>query len=99
MRSRPDLAPGAAGDEVLPLGVKRIPVGIGAVDPAIAQNLAAGVGATAVTLLVVHRFAPLLITDPSRAKIPAPHWCKPPPARHWKYSPPPATPAARPGSR
>src|SRR5262249_53570525 len=41
MRSRPDLAPGAAGDEVLPLGVKRIPVGIGAVDPGIAQNLAA----------------------------------------------------------
>src|SRR5262249_12426030 len=54
MRSRPDLAPGAAGDEILPLGVKRIPVGIGAIDPGIAQNLAAGVGAASVTLLVVH---------------------------------------------
>src|SRR5215471_7281152 len=97
MRSRPDLAPGAAGDEILPLGVKRTPVGIGAIDPGIAQNLAAGVGAASVTLLVVHRFAPLLITDPWRAKIPAPHWCKLPPARHWKYARRRAARAVRPG--
>src|SRR5262249_57231200 len=58
MRSRPDLAPGAAGDEILPLRVKRSPVGVGAVDPGIAQNLAAGVGATSVTLLVVHCLDP-----------------------------------------
>src|SRR6266508_6384768 len=62
MRSRPDLAPGAAGDEILPLGVEGIPVGIGAIDPGIAQNLAAGVGAASVTLLVVHRFAPLKVS-------------------------------------
>src|SRR5262249_45623347 len=65
MRSRPYLAPGAASDKVLPLGVKRIPVGIGAIDPGIAQNLAAGVGAASVTLLVVHRFAPLKVSEVS----------------------------------
>jgi hypothetical protein len=67
MWSRPDLAPGAAGDEILPLGVERIPIGIGAIDPGIAQNLAAGVGAASVTLLVVHRFAPL--KNPSTALV------------------------------
>src|SRR5215467_10149605 len=67
MRSRPDFAPGAAGDEVLPLGVKRIPVGIGAVDPGIAQNLAAGVGAASVTLLVAHGLAPRLRSRTPRA--------------------------------
>src|SRR5262249_3430275 len=65
MRSRPDLPTRAEGDEILPLGVKRIPVGIGAIDPGIAQNLAAGVGAASVTLLVVHRFAPLKISEVS----------------------------------
>src|SRR5262249_44795592 len=67
MRSRPDLAPGAARDEILPLGVKRIPVGIGAVDPGIAQNLAAGVGATSVTLLLAHGLAPRLRSRTPRA--------------------------------
>src|SRR6266498_1831587 len=60
MRSRPDLAPGAAGDEILPLGVEGIPVGIGPIDPGIAQNLTAGLRAASVTLLVGHRFAPRL---------------------------------------
>src|SRR5262249_4610164 len=67
MRSRPDLAPGAAGDEILPLGVERIPVGIGAIDPGIAQNLAAGVGAASVTLLVAHGLAPRLRSRTPRA--------------------------------
>src|SRR5262249_61921255 len=42
MRARPHFAPGAAGDEILPLGIERIPAGLRAVDPGIAQNLAAG---------------------------------------------------------
>src|SRR6266511_3692457 len=57
MRPRPDLAPGAAGDEILPLGVERIPVCLGPIDPGIAQNLTAGLRAASVTLVVVHRFA------------------------------------------
>ena len=45
MRARPDLAPGAAGDEILPLGVEGGLVGVGPIDPGSAQDLAARIRA------------------------------------------------------
>src|SRR5262249_36185134 len=58
MRSRPHLAPGAAGDEILPPGIERVAAGMRSVAPGIAQNLAAGGRAAPVTLVVSHLSAP-----------------------------------------
>src|SRR5262249_31491960 len=54
MPSLPPLAPGAAGDEILSLGIDRVAAGLRAVAPGIAQNLAAGGRPAPITLLVVH---------------------------------------------
>jgi hypothetical protein len=61
MRSRPDLAPGGAGDEFLKFGIQRRLLGVGAVDPDIAQHLAALRHAFFVTFFLVHRCRPLTL--------------------------------------
>jgi hypothetical protein len=60
MWPRPNFAPGTAGDEILPLGVERIPVSLGAIDPGMTQNLAADARAASVTLVLGHRSAPAI---------------------------------------
>ena len=54
MRPRPDLAPGVAGDEVLEFLVERGLLRVGAIDPFVAQYLAALGHAALVAVLVVH---------------------------------------------
>src|SRR5262249_24953501 len=54
--------PGAAGDEILPLGVERVAAGLRAVDPGIAQNLAAGGRAAPGTLVVSPLSPPPLVS-------------------------------------
>ena len=54
MRTRPDLAPGGTGDEILELRVKGRLLRVGAIDPLIAQDLAALGHAAFVAFLFVH---------------------------------------------
>src|SRR5262245_29622236 len=60
MRPRPYLRPGAAGDEILPLGIEVGAACGGTVDPGVAEDLAASIVAASVPLLVIHRAAPLV---------------------------------------
>src|SRR6516225_11803528 len=53
MRSRPDLAPGVTGDQVLEFGVERISVGDRFVDPGVTENLATPRHAAVAALLIV----------------------------------------------
>src|SRR5665213_1579052 len=55
MRPRPHLAPGIAGDQLLEFLVEWCFLGIGAVDPFMAQHLAALGHALVVAFLLVHR--------------------------------------------
>src|SRR5207253_2606392 len=54
MRTGPDLTPGVTRDQVLEIGIERIPAGDRLVDPGIAEHLAALDHALVAALLVVH---------------------------------------------
>jgi hypothetical protein len=62
----PDLAPGAAGDEILKLGIEGVAVGISAIDPRVSQDFSARLRALSVALLVVHCVAPRVRGQESR---------------------------------
>ena len=66
--TRPHLAPGAAGDEILPFGGEGGLAGIGPIDPGVAQDLAARIRAALVAFLVVHCFAPRQNNDGPRGR-------------------------------
>src|SRR5689334_15449898 len=102
MRTRPDLAPDVARDQVLEFGIKR---GLGRrllVDPRRTQHLAAHAHAACVALLVIHggssacsRVMPALVPAMTPivrlSRIPAPYRCRPAAARNWRCAPPPAS--------
>src|SRR3954471_3884137 len=80
MGTRPHLAPGAAGDEILPFGGEGGLAGIGLIDPGVAQDLAARIRAALVAFLVVHRFAPRQNNDGPRGRRSRPCPSSEPPA-------------------
>jgi hypothetical protein len=54
MRTCPDIAPRIARDQILKIGIERIPVGDRLVDPGVAEHFAALDHATIPALLIVH---------------------------------------------